>query len=57
MTLDELARAIRAILPRATFGEDKNGQIVVYTNFQRPDMIADFGVNEVQLKETAKSNK
>ncbi len=35
MTYSELVRAISAILPDATFGEDNEGQLVVYTNLQQ----------------------
>lgn len=31
MTLDDLIRAILAILPNATIGEDEDGQIVIHT--------------------------
>ena len=33
-TTDELLRALLAILPNASIGEDLDGQIVVYTNLQ-----------------------
>ncbi len=31
-TFDDLMRAVLAILPDATFGEDNEGQIIIYTN-------------------------
>jgi len=31
-TLTELAKLIGDILPEATFGEDNEGQLVIYTN-------------------------
>ena len=31
---DELLRAILALLPGASIGEDNDGQIVIYTNVQ-----------------------
>lgn len=37
MTYVELAQAIAAILPNATFGEDNDGQIVVYTNLRQTE--------------------
>lgn len=32
LTLDELYVAITAILPNATFGEDNDGQLIIYTD-------------------------
>lgn len=34
MTYDELVKAILAILPDATFGDDNGGQIVIYTDLK-----------------------
>lgn len=36
-TTDDLMRAILAILPKASFGDDNDGQIIVYTNFTQDD--------------------
>lgn len=33
-TFGELHAAIMSILPNASFGEDNDGQIIVYTNMQ-----------------------
>jgi len=33
-TFDDLMRAVLAILPQASLGEDNEGQIVIYTNLQ-----------------------
>ena len=32
MTVDDLIREILAILPFATFGEDNDGQLIIYTD-------------------------
>lgn len=32
MTYDELVKAVLGILPNATFGDDNDGQLVIYTD-------------------------
>lgn len=32
MTFDDLCRMILEILPNATFGDDEEGQVIIYTN-------------------------
>ena len=34
MTFDQLVTAITRVLPECSFGEDLDGQIIVYTNKQ-----------------------
>lgn len=34
MTLDQLMEQILSVLPQAEFGEDSDGQIVIYTNME-----------------------
>lgn len=34
MTFDDLCRIVLEILPEATFDEDDDGQIVIYTNLE-----------------------
>jgi len=34
MTFDEMMAAVLAILPSAAFGEDNDGQIIIYTNMR-----------------------
>jgi len=35
MTLDELMQKVLEILPDASFGEDEEGQVIIYTNLQQ----------------------
>ena len=37
MTLTELADMMYGILPEATFGEDNDGQLIIYTNLLLQD--------------------
>jgi hypothetical protein len=51
-TFNELAQAILAVLPRATFDEDLEGQLVIYTDVSRTAQdpnaeLSDFCVSEV----------
>lgn len=50
-TFNELAQAILAILPRASFDEDLEGQLVIYTDVSRTSQdpnveLSDFVVSE-----------
>lgn len=48
MTFDDLMRKVLEILPRATLGEDNDGQIIVYTDLtlDANDKIKDFDPEE-----------
>lgn len=37
LSMNELMRMVLDILPNASFGEDNDGQIVIYSNLQQVD--------------------
>lgn len=37
MTLNELIKAIAPFLPELTFGEECDGQLIIYTNLREDD--------------------
>ena len=50
MTLQELSEAIGAFLPNASFGDDLDGQLVIYTNlkFDEDENLVDMDEMEEQ---------
>ena len=47
----QLAQMISKILPRASFGEDMDGQLLIYTDMCQTSMDDDSPLNDFQAEE------
>jgi hypothetical protein len=50
MTYKELCDKIMAIIPTASFGEDNDGQIIIYTNMKGNNTLVDMDVHNEYLE-------